>query len=93
MTQDISGGGFSFIRTSHAEPGSLLAGTLELTATTHQPYTPFSGRIVRCEEKPGHLYKISVEFVHMDESARSDIIRFCRLKHAEQRSKWRNYSI
>lgn len=93
VTQDISGGGFSFILTSHANLGTLLIGSLTLTTPFNRTHVPFSGKIVRCEEKRDNRFKISVEFAHMDQSARSNIIRFCRLKKAEQHNKWRNYSI
>jgi c-di-GMP-binding flagellar brake protein YcgR len=92
-TQDISGGGLSFLLSSHANLDGLLIGSLALTTKFNLTRAPFSGKIVRCEEIIDNRFKISMEFVHMDQTVRSDIIRFCRLKHAELRNKWRNYSV
>ncbi|MFD3258569.1 flagellar brake protein [Paenibacillus lentus] len=92
-TKDISGGGLSFLCDFALETEKLIAGIMYLETNNYQNTIEFHGKIVNCTRLPENNYKISLEFVHMKESIRSDIIKYCLFKQVEARNKLKNYSL
>ncbi|MNJ40805.1 flagellar brake protein [Paenibacillus bouchesdurhonensis] len=92
-TKDISGGGLSFLCDFAVETEMLIAGIMHLETNNSQNIIEFHGKIVNCAKLPDNNYKISLEFVHMKESIRSDIIKYCLFKQVEARNKLKNYSL
>lgn len=92
-TKDISGGGLSFLCDFAVETEKLIAGIMHLETNNSQNMIEFHGKVVNCAKLPGNLYKVSLEFVHMKESIRSDIIKYCLFKQVEARNKLKNYSL
>ncbi|MGE7225472.1 flagellar brake protein [Paenibacillus sp. PDC88] len=92
-TRDISGGGVSFHFPNPMENGILVRGTLHLKTNNFEKAVSFHGKIVNCMKQSDHLYRISLEFLNMNESVRSDIIRYCMLKQIEIRNKLKDYPV
>ncbi|WP_196427107.1 flagellar brake protein [Paenibacillus woosongensis] len=92
-TKDISGGGLSFLCSFEVESEKLVAGVMHLETNNSQNTIEFHGKIVNCAVLPDNNYKISLEFVQMKESIRSDIIKYCLFKQVEARNKLKNYSL
>lgn len=92
-TKDISGGGLSFLCDFAVETEKLIAGIMHLETNNTQNTIEFHGKIVNCAKLQDNTYKISLEFVQMKESIRSDIIKYCLFKQVEARNKLKNYSL
>jgi len=92
-TKDISGGGLSFLCGFDVVVEKIVAGIMHLETNNSQNTIEFYGKIVNCALLPDDNYKISLEFVQMKESTRSDIIKYCLFKQVEARNKLKNYSL
>lgn len=90
ITRDISGGGLSFISPFKLKVDEQVQGVLRLETNTYQNAISFKGRIVHCQ-KEQNSYRISLEFIEMKESTRTDIIKYCLYKQLEARNKLKNY--
>lgn len=92
-TYDLSGGGLSFLFPDPMEVDQTLKGTLVLKTRGQEKTVSFHGRIVNCIKHQERFYKISIEFLHLKESVRSEIIKYCLFKQIELRNKLKNYPI
>ncbi|WP_055107523.1 flagellar brake protein [Paenibacillus ihumii] len=92
-TKDISGGGISFLCDFEVGIEALIAGTMRLETNNSQNTIEFHGRVVNCIKLPDSNFKISLEFVQLKESTRSDIIKYCLFKQVEARNKLKNYCL
>ena len=87
-TYDISGGGLSFLHpTKPVEVGMSVHGKLFLVKDGKHHEISFKGKAVKPLRLGNGMYKISLQFVDMEESKRSEIIRFCMYKQIELRNK------
>lgn len=88
LTHDISGGGISFLYPSKIfREGDFIKGSLHLKTSTDQQKISFDGRVVNVLKHESKFYKTSIEFIKMQESTRSEIIKFCIQKQIELRKK------
>lgn len=88
LTHDISGGGLSFHSSRQiVAAGDLVVGTLQLKTSTYEKEVAFSGRIVNIVKMQQRIFRISLEFIEMKESVRSDIVKYCMIKQIELRRK------
>ena len=92
-TRDISGGGVSFLSPDPMEYGMLIHGRLHLPSNSSEAAVPFHGKILNCMKQSDQLFKISLEFLNMNESVRADIIKYCMVKQIEIRNKLKNYPV
>jgi|HigsolmetaGSP12D_1036236.scaffolds.fasta_scaffold00105_3 c-di-GMP-binding flagellar brake protein YcgR len=90
-TRDLSGGGLSFLYPNEIATGMLVKGTLHLKTSRYRNTIGFHGQIVNCMKQEDRWYRVSVEFLNMKESVRSEVIRFCLTKQIELRNKLRNF--
>lgn len=92
-TYDISGGGAAFIfRHPVVKVGDLVNGSLQFKINSVPKNINFSGRIVNVMKQEYHFYRISLQFMAMNELIRTDIIKFCMYKQIELRKKTKNES-
>ncbi|HLU22675.1 MAG TPA: PilZ domain-containing protein, partial [Bacillaceae bacterium] len=90
-TYDISGGGAAFIfRHPVVKVGDLVNGSLQYKINSDQRSIDFTGRIVNVMKQENHFYRISLQFMEMNELIRTDIIKFCMYKQIELRKKTQN---
>jgi len=68
-----------------------VKGTLHLKTSRYRNTIGFHGQIVNCMKQEDRWYRVSVEFLNMKESVRSEVIRFCLTKQIELRNKLRNF--
>ncbi|WP_019636164.1 flagellar brake protein [Paenibacillus fonticola] len=92
-TKDISGGGLSFSCSFKVEMEKIIPGILHLETNNNQNTIEFNGKVVNCIRQENDLFKVSLEFIQMKESIRSDIIKYCLFKQVEARNKLKNYSL
>ena len=71
----------------------MVKGSLHLKTPDKQLKVEFNGRIVRVMKQENQIYRISLQFVDMNESIRSEIIRYCMYKQIELRNKIKGISL
>lgn len=74
------------------EDDQRVKGSFSFQKRTARKTVHFEGKIVNCF-KYRDMHKISIEFVDMKESVRSEIIKYCLFKQIELRNKLRNYPV
>lgn len=83
-TQDISGGGLAFLDTVQSvKVNDQVSGILILRCKAEERSVAFQGRVVSSSLTPKGIYKIAIEYQDLDETIRSEIIRFCMYKQIE----------
>lgn len=87
VTCDISGGGFSFYSSDEWRKDVILEGTLRLVKQSDELDIPFIGKVVNCVILDHSKYKVGVEFMEMNETTRSEIIRYCMHRQIEMHKK------
>ncbi|MGN7479059.1 flagellar brake protein [Solibacillus silvestris] len=90
-SHDIGADGASFLFPEKiGEPENLINGSLHIEVNNIQKNVEFRSRIVSVIEQGKQSYRISFQFVEMNDSARSIITKFCILKQIELRNKIRD---
>ena len=93
ITYDISGGGLSFLSDDQiVAEEDIVEGKVVLQSQKTENVIEFTGRIVNVMKQENQMYRISLEFIDMKESIRSQIISFCMQKQIEIHKKLKDYT-
>lgn len=87
VTDDISGGGFSFFsKQKDFNVNDEIAGSISLKFDSAMKEVHYMGRIIRMNKDMHKGYRIAVAFTEMKESVRTEIIRYCYRRQLELRN-------
>ena len=93
-THDISGGGLAFLTPQKSvEENEVVDGVLHLTLKNKKLEIKFKGKIIRVIQQENNIYKSSLQFLHMTEPVRAELIHYCMMKQIESHKKMKEAQI
>lgn len=94
FTHDISGGGLSFLTPQKSVgENEIVNGVVHLQLKNKKLEIKFKGKIIRVMQQENDMYKSSLQFLHMSEPVRSELIQYCMMKQIELYKKMKGIQL